>query len=303
VEAGAPAAPPLRLSHGFPTRCIDWFEITDRLSERFRVCALDFPGYGFSDKPVGWGYSLGRDAELLGHYLAEVVGTDSATVVAHDRGDSVALILADGGDVAIEHLVLMNGNIFLPLSNLTEAQRIMLDAERAPQLLDNATPEVLAVGMGMTTFFPPRGAEDPAIEALAETFAHQDGLRVIHETIQYLVERSQDEERWLEALASSDVPTTLIWGLNDTVSPPRVPAWVWGRYLMLKPGRNSLYFVPDAGHYLQNDRPDAVVDAIIDALEAPEEQEPGAIAPEPGAPVLVDRSRERLRSASEVLSG
>jgi len=308
VESGSPDAPVLLLVHGFPTSSIDWYEITDRLAERFRVCALDFPGYGFSDKPPGWGYGLKRDAQLLGHYLSEVIGTDAATVYAHDRGSSVALILAGdhAGDlpaIGLDHLFLTNGNIFLPLSNLTDAQRVMLDEATAPGLLENATPEVLAMGLGAATFFPPRPADDPAILALAETFAHQDGLQVMHETIQYLIERSADEEVWMEALAKSDVPTTVIWGLNDTVSPPRVPSWVWNQKLMLKPGRNSLYFISDAGHYLQNDRPDAVVDTILHALDSAGDEEPGAIAAERGAPVLVDRSRERMPSAAEVLKG
>jgi pimeloyl-ACP methyl ester carboxylesterase len=307
VEAGDAEAPVLLLVHGFPTSSIDWYEIADRLAERFRVCALDFPGYGFSDKPAGWGYGLKRDAQLLGHYLSEVIGTETATVLAHDRGDSVALILAgghagDGPSIRVEHLFLTNGNVFLPLSNLTAAQRMMLDESTAAGLLDNATPEMLAQGMGAATFFPPRGGDDPAIEALAETFAHQDGIRVMHETIQYLVERSADEEVWLEALAESEVPTTVIWGLNDTVAPPRVPSWVWNEHLMLKPGRNSLYFISDAGHYLQNDRPEAVVEAVLHALDASGDEEPGAIEPTRGAPILVDRSRERMPTAAEVLA-
>jgi pimeloyl-ACP methyl ester carboxylesterase len=306
VEAGDTAAPPLLLVHGFPTSSIDWYEVVDRLAERFRVCALDFPGYGFSDKPSGWGYSLMRDAQLLGFYLSEVVGTETAVLLAHDRGDSVALILAggyagDGRAVRPEHLFLTNGNIFLPLSNLTTAQRLMLDRSTAPGLLEGATPAQLAEGLGTATFWPPRGADDPGVHALAETFAHQNGLRVMHETIQYLVERSADEDSWLNALADSQVPTTVIWGLNDSVSPPRVASWVWNQHLMLKPGRNSLYYISDAGHYLQNDRPDAVVDAVLHALDAPADSAPGAIGVAPGAPVLVDRSRERMPSAAEVL--
>ena len=307
VEAGDPEAPPLLMVHGFPTSSIDWVEVIGRLSERFRVCALDFPGYGFSDKPRGWGYSLFRDAQLLAHYLTEVIGTETATVFAHDRGDSVALILAgghagEGRAVEVERLFLTNANIFLPMSNLTAAQRMILSEETAPAVLEQATPELLAQGMGASTFFPPRGGDDPAIQALTETFAHDDGISVMHETIQYLVERSQDETRWLESLAASDVPTTLIWGLNDTVSPPRVANWVWKEHLMLKPGRNSLYYVSDAGHYLQNDRPDAVVDAIFHALDAGEGAEPGAIEPVAGAPVLVDRSRDRVKTGPEILA-
>jgi pimeloyl-ACP methyl ester carboxylesterase len=267
------------------------------------VCALDFPGYGFSDKPRGWGYSLARDAELLAHYLDTVLRAESAMLMAHDRGDSVALIHAASGPSAgrVEHLFLTNGNIFLPLSALTEFQRVILDGATAPGLLAQVTPEFLALGMGATTFTPARGAEDPEVVALTTTFAHADGVGVLHETIQYLVERSADEERWLEALASSALPTTLIWGLNDTVSPPRSPSYVWNRYLMSKPGRNSLYFIPAANHYLQNDRPRAVVQAMLHALDHDAEPAPGALDADPLAPVLIDTSRERMPAAADVL--
>src|SRR3954471_2134931 len=126
VELGDPDAPVVSLVHGFPTCSIDWFEVAERLATRYRGCMLDFPGYGFSDKPRGWGYSLRRDAALLDHYLAEVVRAQSVVMVAHDRGDSVALIHAANAAegrvrVTLEHLVLSDGNMFLPLSNLTDA--------------------------------------------------------------------------------------------------------------------------------------------------------------------------------------
>ena len=205
VELGDPSAPALALVHGFPTSSIDWFEVAERLSAHYRVCALDFPGYGFSDKPRGWGYSLRRDAELLDHYLAQVAGAESIVMVAHDRGDSVALIHAANAaqgraSVALDHLVLSNANIFLALSNLTDAQRLML---HNPELLEQLTPELLAAGMGAVTFTPPRGPDDPEVQALAAAFAHADGIAVLHETIQYLVERSRDEQTWLRALAAT----------------------------------------------------------------------------------------------------
>lgn len=303
VEMGDADAPPLVLVHGFPTSSIDWFEIARLLSDRYRVCAMDFPGFGFSDKPLGWGYNLQRDAEVLEHYVAEVLGLESMIMLAHDRGSSVAMIHTTDADsrVRLEHLFITNGNIFLPLSNLTQAQRLMLDPETGPALLAQATPEQLAVGMGQATYTPARGADDPEIQALTAIFSHGTGLPVLHETIQYLVERSQDEDAWLRALAAMDVPTTFVWGLYDTVAPPRVIGYVWDEYMRRKPGRNSLYFVPDADHYLQNDRPDALVAAFLHALEAPDDTPPGAIAPELGAPLLVDRSRAVLPRAADLL--
>jgi pimeloyl-ACP methyl ester carboxylesterase len=306
VELGDPDAPVLLLVHGWPTSSIDWFAVAAQLSARFRVCALDFPGYGFSDKPPGWGYSLTRDEELIEFYLSEVVGAEAGVVVAHDRGDSVALLhaarCAEGRSATrLEHLVLSNGNIFLPLSNLTGAQRQILDAGSWPQVAAALTPSLLAQGMGATTFTPPRRAGDPEVEALTATFGHDNGIKVLHETIQYLVERSEDEQTWLTALAGAPFPVTVIWGLCDTVSPPRVASYVWNEYLMLKPGRNRLYFVPDANHYLQADRPDAFVKVLVQALELAADQGPGALEAGPGAPVLVDTSRERLAAAPDLL--
>jgi pimeloyl-ACP methyl ester carboxylesterase len=306
VEIGDAGAPVLLLIHGWPTSSIDWFGVAGPLSARFRVCALDFPGYGFSDKPPGWGYSLRRDEELIEYYLSEVIGAEAAVIVAHDRGDSVALLhaarCAEGRSAArLEHLVLSNGNIFLPLSNLTRAQRLILDATSWSQIAATVTPSLLAEGMGAATFTPPRQAGDPEVEALAAVFAYNDGVKVLHEGIQYLVERSEDEQAWLAALARAAFPVTVIWGLYDTVSPPRVASYVWNEYLMLKPGGNRLYFVPDANHYLQVDRPDAFVKVLLHALEPVGDQEPGAIEPGPGAPLLVDSSRERLPAAAAAL--
>jgi pimeloyl-ACP methyl ester carboxylesterase len=304
VEIGDADSPVVALVHGFPTCSIDWFEVAERLSPRYRVCMLDFPGFGYSDKPRGWGYSLPRDAELLDHYLTQIVGAQSVVVVAHDRGDSVALIHAANGAAGrahaqVEHLVLSNANLFLPLSNLTDAQRLML---HSPELLSELTPELLAAGMGAIMFTPPRAPDDPAVQALAATFAHDDGVAVLHETIQYLVERSVDETAWLRSLAATAVPTTLIWGICDTVAPVRVASHVWHEHLMFKPGRNAFYLIPGANHYLQNDRPDAFAQALGHALQAAEDVAPGALSEAVDAPILVDRSRIELPSAAELIA-
>ena len=138
VESGDDSAQVLLLVPGFPTCGLDWSGVTGLLPERFRVCTLDFPGYGFSDKPKGWGYSFGRDAELLDFYVRDVVGAESIVVMAHDRGSSVALNyvlpqqprIRDGAATHVEHPPLTNANLYLALSGLTEFQRRLLDPRR-----------------------------------------------------------------------------------------------------------------------------------------------------------------------------
>ena len=90
VELGDAGAPPLVMVHGFPTNSIDWFEVAERLSERHHVHAIDFPGFGFSDKPLGWG--LGpphrRRPDARGALAASiaVVGATSVQRPAARRG-------------------------------------------------------------------------------------------------------------------------------------------------------------------------------------------------------------------------
>lgn len=305
VEMGDPGDPIVLLVHGWPTSSIDWFGVANQLSTDFRVCALDFPGYGFSDKPRGWGYSLVRDEELLEFYLADVLGAKAAIVVAHDRGDSVALLHAtrcveNRSATPLTHLFLSNGNIFLPMSNLTGVQRRILDPATGPDVIAALTPETLAQAMGASTMTPPRSADDPEVVALTATFAHNDGPNVMHETIQYLVERSQNEQIWLERLTEAPFPVSLIWGLYDTVSPPRVATYVWNNYLMLRRGGGKMYFIPDANHYSQVDRPDAYAKVLRHALD-PSQQAPGPTEFELHSPLLVDSSRERLSASADLL--
>lgn len=305
AEFGDHEAPVLVLVHGFPTSSIDWQDIVGDLSTTYRVCVLDLPGFGFSDKPGGESYTLRRDSELLGYYVREILHAKSGAVVAHDRGDSVALgfaIRCAAGEFPFEltNLVLSNGNIFLPLSNLTDYQRELLDPQTAPSV-NFMTPEMLAVGLGRSTFTPPRDIDDPAIAALAETFAHNDGMAVLHGTIQYLVERAEHETAWLEELTALPVKTTLIWGLCDAVAPLRVAAHVWDNYLVNKPGDNEFWVLPRANHYLQNDQPKQFVEVLRATLSNTSPVAPGPLSLDPDAAVFVDRSREQLPMASEVL--
>lgn len=260
-RCGTPTAPALVLVHGFPTSSIDYFGLARELGPQFDIYLLDFPGYGLSDKPPEpYVYSLYDDARLLVHAITEVWSLTDYRMLTHDRGSSVGMIAlgmlaAHDPPCAPVDLILTNANIYLPLSNLTAFQTALLDPATGRATADATTPEMLAAGMGASTFMPRRTPDDPEIAALARCFAHNDGIRVLPNTIQYLNERAADETRWLEALSASTVNTTVVWGIHDNVSPLRVPNHVWHTYLKNKPGRNRFWVVPGADHYLQCDAP------------------------------------------------
>jgi pimeloyl-ACP methyl ester carboxylesterase len=293
-RCGTPGAPALVLVHGFPTSSIDYFALARELSSEFDMFLLDFPGHGLSDKPPEpYVYSLYDDARLLVHAITEVWKLTEYRMLTHDRGSSVGMIAL--GMLAAEDppalpidVILTNANIFLPLSNLTVWQSALLDPATARATAAATTPETLAAGLGVTTFMPRRTPEDPEIAALAKCFAHNDGIRVMPDVIQYLNERATDETGWLEALSGSKVNTTVVWGLHDNVSPVRVPNHVWQRYLKHKPGRNRYWVVPSADHYLQCDAPGQL--AQIVRLTAKGEDIPlQTLGNQPDGAVLVDQ--------------
>ena len=56
---GTRANPALVLLHGYPTSSFDFREMIPFLEEDYFVAVLDFPGFGFSDKPQdGYSYML-----------------------------------------------------------------------------------------------------------------------------------------------------------------------------------------------------------------------------------------------------
>lgn len=260
-RCGTPGAPALVCVHGFPTASIDFFALTRELGAEFDIFLLDFPGYGLSDKPPApYVYSLYADARLLIHAITQVWQLKRYTMLTHDRGTSVGMIalqmLATSAEPALPaELILTNANIYLPLANLTPFQTALLDPTTARDTARATTPEMLAAGMGASTFMPRRTLADPEIMALAKCFAHNEQISVLPDTIQYLNERAAGETDWLRALSANKVNTTLVWGLHDNVSPVRVANFVWQAFLKDKPGRNRYWIVPTADHYLQCDAP------------------------------------------------
>jgi pimeloyl-ACP methyl ester carboxylesterase len=270
VCEGKPEDPAMLLIHGYPTSSYDYAPLFAILSEAYYVCALDTPGYGFSDKPLdGFDYSIPDDAQLVDHYIRDVIAIDNFILLTHDKGDSVGLSLLqlyqgyDEPPYTIQHHVITNGNIYLPLAQLTRGQRTLLNPSVGPFVSSLLGGEQLANGIE-EFFIEPLPEEE--IAAYASIFDYQGGTRVQHEIIEYLNERTANETDWLEALSRSDIPATMIWGEQDTVAPLAVPDDVWSNYLADRVAPASYWRVPCAHHYLQVDQPELVVQVVLSEL-------------------------------------
>lgn len=292
-RTGTPGAPALVCVHGFPTAGVDYHALTRELADDFDIYVLDFPGYGLSGKPPHpYVYSLYDDARLLVHAITDVWGLETFRMVTHDRGSSIGMIalglLDDIGRRPLD-LFMTNANIYLPLANLTAFQVALLDDDTGRATAAATTPEMLAAGLGAATFMPRRTLQDPEIASLASCFAHNDGIRVLPDTVRYLHERAADETGWLERLSTIPVDTTVIWGLHDVVAPLRVANHVWQTYVKPKPGRNHYWVVPTADHYVQCDAP-AELAQIIRMTTDGADIDLQTLGNRPDGAVLVDRS-------------
>ena len=65
----------------------DFHTLALYLSTDHYVCLLDFPGFGFSNKPLsGYGYTLREDAQLVDFFIHDIVGLQCFALLTHDRG-------------------------------------------------------------------------------------------------------------------------------------------------------------------------------------------------------------------------
>ena len=59
----------LLLLHGNPSWCFLYRKIIAALKGDFRCVALDFPGYGMSDAPAGYGFTPKEHSDVLEHFV------------------------------------------------------------------------------------------------------------------------------------------------------------------------------------------------------------------------------------------
>lgn len=108
VVAGDPSAPPLLALHGFPECWWAWRRHLDPLAERFRLLVPDLRGYNRSGKPDGVAaYAL---ENLVGDVrgLLEREGHDTAALLGHDWGGTVAIETALERPGVVDRLVVCN---------------------------------------------------------------------------------------------------------------------------------------------------------------------------------------------------
>lgn len=96
------------------------------------------------------------------------------------------------------------------------------------------------------------------IDALWQLLTHNDGLSVMHKLINYIPQRKQHRERWVNAIIDSPVPVKLIAGAEDPISGQHMIE----RYRTLIPNAN-ITIMSSLGHYPQIEDANAISAAYL----------------------------------------
>jgi len=258
---GDESKPKLVLIHGFPNSSFDYYKMIPYLEDEYHIAALDFPGSGFSDKPLdGYNYMLAENAEIVDHFVREVVGFEDFALFTHDRGVSIGLAFLGNyldnpsPGYTVNYHFLSNSGMFLPLANLVPFQLSLLDADAGERMIQARSAQ------------PRRTEGEPESLAFSDIFAFNQGNISLLYVGRYLLERQANETRWLENLLRSPVPVAYLWGLTDNVNPIRIPNHVWDTYLNDREVESSFWILPTAGHYPQRDNPEEVAKIVRMAL-------------------------------------
>ncbi|MCP3428042.1 alpha/beta fold hydrolase [Opacimonas viscosa] len=261
----SPSAEPIVFLHGFPSASLDWSKVWNLLSNSQNndgygdFHAIDFLGFGLSDKPHPHRYTLQEQADIIVTYLHRQ-GIRQCHIVAHDYGVSVAQellarqTLEHNDNFSITSMMFLNGGLFAELHRPILTQKL-LHSSLGPWLAKCMSKRSLTKGFnkifGQST--PP---ETLVLDELWALLKHAEGTRVIPSLLGYLDERKQYRNRWVRAMQSTPVPLGFINGVQDPISGQHM----LDAFTKLLPSAYTKAL--DVGHYPQLEDPNSVYLAL-----------------------------------------
>jgi pimeloyl-ACP methyl ester carboxylesterase len=260
--------PTLLLLHGFPTWSYDYADVADDLARDHDVITMDFLGYGASDKPNPYDYSVAESADVV-EDLAAHLRVESVRLVIHDYGGIVGQELLDRAlagrlGFTIESVVILNCGIVYSAYRPTRLQKLLALPVVGKLIAGQVNSSRVRSGLDAV-----RGPKisDAEFDELWFGISRDGGHRLAHLLAKYNVERASHHRRWEAALAGWDGPLLLVWGMVDPVS---------GRHVLAEAvkqlPRARVIELPGIGHFPQSEAPQAVSAAVRSEMAADEGQ-------------------------------
>ncbi len=239
-EFGDAANPPMILIHGYTASVYVWKTVAPMLADAgFRVIAVDLLGFGYSEKPSWFDYSIQSQARMISRFMNRL-GIGRAVIVGNSYGGAVALNIALDYSEAVEKLVLVD-----PVTN---------DEPKNHPLLRLAS--VRGIGEIITPFIA--DSKFFLRHRMRGTIAQANHHLVTEERMAAIRRPLNSAEGHHSLLATSrnwnatrieqdahliDQPTLIIWGEQDTVIPIK-----GGYKLHGKMPNSRLVVLKDCGH-------------------------------------------------------
>lgn len=241
--------------HGTPTWSFLWRTPILALRERYRCIAPDHLGFGLSDKPANATYTVAAHTDRLADLLAQTDGP--VHLVVHDFGGPIGLGWALRHPARIRSLTLLNTGMwdFSPDPSYRKALPI-LKSPLLPLLYRqfNFSPRLL-----LPQLFANKRLLKPAVHAqYRKPFpdaSSRNGALGFARSLVHELPLLQAQWEQMDILANN--PTLLVWGMQDkTFGADALRRWqaVFAHQTTVE--------VPHAGHFVQEEAPEVLVQAL-----------------------------------------
>jgi pimeloyl-ACP methyl ester carboxylesterase len=238
------SGPPVLLLHGWPTSSFLWRDVMEPIAEHNRMVAIDLPGFGGSDKPLGVRYDFDLFGRTLDGFLA-ALGIEEVGLAVHDLGGPVGVHWALRRPERVTKLALLNTLVYPEFS---EAVLQFITACSTPELREQLTsPAGLEAAMRLG-LADDGHLTDEVLAAVREPFQTADSRRALADAgIGLQPEGFVEIARLLPSLR---IPVRVIYGAQDRILPDI--ADTMARVKTDLP-QSEVTVLPDCGHFLQEE--------------------------------------------------
>lgn len=248
--------PPVLLLHGLGGLAQEILAPLEPLADRFRLVALDRPGYGHTDALPAHAMAPHRQARWLVAAL-DRLGLDRPLVVAHSLGAATALCLALDHPGRVAGLVLIGPFVRPTRPAAAPLLRLAVAPVVGPPLRTHVLPRLAALiaGPRLAQIFAPDPVPAAFRDFPAALAAQPSAVQAMADELRGFNESMMPRALRLRRLG---LPTVVVAGAGDRVAPPERHA----RWLVRRLPRARLVLLRKVGHMPHHVRPDAVARAI-----------------------------------------